>query len=321
MPLTSSLAQRGLPDYDFSRWTGNHSGADFDFRALANALDCTRDFNQAGIIYADGSNRFLVRPSRRHANNQQSIVTHVVITKVPLINQYTSEKSLTYAISSPSLGTELTSTAFSCGAIIVNVLLAISGGLATPLTGGTSGLITAIGTMGAIATTTQCITGGLRIIAISQGYQSDIAWLDSHEWYNATMSALDVISLAGAGAGLKTTVETYRVMKSVSSRKAIEWLKSLNRAERRRITETIIRAENPGISGVGIKAAFRAGKYPKRFPTESIQRELYKELARAINNTSAFVGSALTGSISNPGSLLKSGRYVIGTIQSLPLAR
>ncbi|WP_246494702.1 hypothetical protein [Brenneria izadpanahii] len=59
MPLISSLAEGGLPDYDLSRWTGNLSGADFDFRALANALDCTRDFNQAGIIYADGHQRYL----------------------------------------------------------------------------------------------------------------------------------------------------------------------------------------------------------------------------------------------------------------------
>jgi uncharacterized membrane protein YecN with MAPEG domain len=45
------------------------------------AMDCTRDFAQAGIIYADGPQRYLVRPSKRHPNGQSGIVTHIVVTE------------------------------------------------------------------------------------------------------------------------------------------------------------------------------------------------------------------------------------------------
>ena len=40
-----SNSENKLLNYDFSRWMGNTSGSDFDFRALGSALDCTRDFN------------------------------------------------------------------------------------------------------------------------------------------------------------------------------------------------------------------------------------------------------------------------------------
>ncbi|MCU5771443.1 hypothetical protein N5923_11895 [Erwiniaceae bacterium BAC15a-03b] len=117
-------------------------------------------------------------------------------------------------------------------------------------------------------------------------------------------------------AGLKSTLETYKIMKAVSAKNVTEWFKGLTRAERKRLTEEIIRAQNPGISNAGIKAAMIAGRYPKRFPSESILRQLQKELLIAMNNTVTFAGSAATGTIRNPQNLNKTGRYIISTIQS-----
>jgi hypothetical protein len=105
-------------------------------------------------------------------------------------------------------------------------------------------------------------------------------------------------------------------MKAASSSKVITWFQSLSRAERKRITEEIIKAQNPGISSSGVKAAIRAGVYPKRFPSESLQKSLQRELVNAVTNASAFVGSSLTGTIRNPQNTVKSGRYVVGLLQS-----
>lgn len=58
------------------------------------------------------------------------------------------------------------------------------------------------------------------------------------------------------------------------------------------------------------------GAYPKRFPTEALQKSLQKELANAMINTSAFAGSALTGTIRNPQTVSQSGKYIIGLLQS-----
>lgn len=84
MSLSGQSPGKGMLSYDFGRRTGQAAGGqDIDFGLLANNLDCRRDFYQVGIIYDDGSKCWLVRPSRRIANPNQSLVSHVIITKVP----------------------------------------------------------------------------------------------------------------------------------------------------------------------------------------------------------------------------------------------
>ncbi|MGR4048257.1 hypothetical protein [Kosakonia cowanii] len=60
----------------------------------------------------------------------------------------------------------------------------------------------------------------------------------------------------------------------------------------------------------------KAGIYPKRYPSEALQILLQRELMNAITNSSAFFGSALSGTIKNPQNVIQSGKYVIGLIQS-----
>jgi hypothetical protein len=52
MTLPGLNPEANMPGYDFARFSGK-GATDFNFDALA-AMDCTRDFAQAGIIYADG---------------------------------------------------------------------------------------------------------------------------------------------------------------------------------------------------------------------------------------------------------------------------
>lgn len=94
------------------------------------------------------------------------------------------------------------------------------------------------------------------------------------DWYVATTTVLDVISLTAAGTALRGTLETYKLMKAASSGKVTARFQSMSRAERKRITEEIIKAQNPCISSAGVKAAIRAGVYPKRFPSESLQKSI-----------------------------------------------
>ena len=87
-----------LPGYDLSRSLGNQTGADIDFKKLAEQLDCMRNFYNVGIIFDDGRQRWLVRPSRRIADANQSTVSHVVISKVPDIKQHSAEKAVVAAL-------------------------------------------------------------------------------------------------------------------------------------------------------------------------------------------------------------------------------
>lgn len=197
-----------LPGYDLSRSLGNQTGADIDFKKLAEQLDCMRNFYNVGIIFDDGRQRWLVRPSRRIADANQSTVSHVVISKVPEIKQHSAEKAVVAALTAPSLATEITSTGFACGAMIVTLVMAFGAGAAVPMTAGGSGVIAAISLSGALATGAQCMIGAGRLLAINNDHGSDVAWLDSQDWYIATSTVLDVISLAAAGTALKGTLET-----------------------------------------------------------------------------------------------------------------
>lgn len=315
--LFSDQDPNRLPDFGFSRRMGLIHGCDFDFVALANQLDCLRDFDRAGIVYSDVVNEWLVRPSRRIANPNQSTVTHVIVIKVPAATPHIATKEMVKTLQRPVMANEITSTLISCGAAVATVILSAGTGATAPLTAGTTGVVAAVIAAGSLATAGQCLNGGWRLYAISTGDEDYVAWLDTDEWYIATITALDVISLAGAGVGLKSTVDTYKLMKKASSTGPITWLKSLTRPERRRITEEIIRVRNPGISNGGIKAAMKAGVYPKRYPSEAIQRSLQRELITAMVNGSAFVGSALSGTIRHPQNIAQSGKYVIGVIQSI----
>lgn len=141
--------------------------------------------------------------------------------------------------------------------------------------------------------------GRLSLIAMNHNDYVAVSW-DSQEWYTATNTALDAISLAGAAAGLKSAVLTYRLLNRSTSESLLSLLQKMSRADRTRLTEEIIRIRNPGISNSGVKAQMKAGVYPKRYPSEALQLLLQRELLNAISNSSAFVGSAVSGTIRNP---------------------
>ncbi len=306
---------KNLPDYSFARSLGLASGGDIDFTALANQLDCSRNFSQVGIIYSDGARQWLVRPSRRIATPNESSVSHVVVTKVNASSN-NPVQATTNTIQSPSLATEIGSTAISCGAAILTVVLVAGAGMAIPFSGGTSTAVAAVITAGGVATGIQCANGLGRLSLIAMNHDNYVAWLDSQEWYTATNTALDMISLAGAAAGLKSAALTYRLLNRSTTESLLSLLQKMGRADRARLTEEIIRIRNPGISNSGIKAAMKAGVYPKRYPTEALQLLLQRELMNAVANSSAFVGSAISGTIRNPQNIAQSGKYIFGLIQS-----
>ncbi|WP_217478630.1 hypothetical protein [Enterobacter chuandaensis] len=317
MVLPGMNPETNLPGYDYACMAG-FGATDFDFKALGSAMDCNREFAQAGIIYADGAQRYLVRSGQRHPNGQSGIVTHVIVTKTKSQPSTSSVgTSLTDAVASTSMGTELASTVLSCGAMIITGGVMLAGTAATPLTAGGSGVLVAIGYAGTLATGLQCVNGLYRIYDLVENGGENVAWLDSQEWYVATSTSLDVISLASAGGALKEALSTWRAMKSVSSLKATEWLKNYPRQDRARLTELIIRAQNPGISNKEIKALIRAGLYPKRFPTGPVQVELTRQLGQVVTSAAALAGSAVSGVVASPGNIPRTGKYIIGTIQSL----
>ncbi|WP_411750604.1 hypothetical protein [Serratia marcescens] len=303
-----------LTNAEFARLLGNAGVQEFyrdiNLQALQDSLDCSLAFHGVGIIFSDGQNSFLVRPTQH---------THVVISKtVAHTSRVAATNTLSEALSKPSVSKELASAALSCGTLLVSVFLLASGSVAVPFTGGTSSAVAYLGYAGMAASALQCGNGLYRVNKLYDGKGDELAQLDSEQWYIATSTVLDVISLASAGAALKEATMTYRAMRRISARKATEWLKSMPRSERKRLTENIIRAENPGISNNVLKEMVKNGLYPKRYPTEAIQNGLRQQLHSALNNSLTFVGSGISGTLSAPVNVKTTGQYFVGIMQKLP---
>ncbi|MFS2060856.1 hypothetical protein ACEN9I_22455 [Kosakonia cowanii] len=60
-----------------------------------------------------------------------------------------------------------------------------------------------------------------------------------------------------------------------------------------------------------------SGLYPNRFPVEPVQVELSRQLGQVVTSAAALVGSGVSGVIAAPGMVPRTGRYIVGTIQSL----
>ncbi|HEX4504035.1 MAG TPA: hypothetical protein VH187_23190 [Scandinavium sp.] len=315
MNFTPFSDKNNLPDYEWSRVFGK-TNAEIDFQKLADALDCQRGFYGVGIIYDDGIQSYLVRPANYSAFSRFSQVTHITVTKVPVITRENISDRVTKTITSPSLAVEIGSTLLSCGACALTAAVGIFITGTVPFTAGMSAPLAILAGAGSVATLMQCVNGLWRLYDIEANDARNVNWIDSQDWYLATSTALDLISLASIAGPLKEAVMTYRVMKSVSSMKVTDWLKKYSRMERARLTEGIIKHLNPGISNKVMKTMIRAGKYPTRFPTDSLRGELAKQLVNAITSTMALSGSAISGVARNPRNINKSGEYVVGLLQS-----
>ena len=192
---------------------------------------------------------------------------------------------------------ELSGAALSCGAAVIGWFVVLFSGASIPLTGGTSSAVTYLSTTAALASSAQCGIGLYRSYneAFDNGKRNDE--LDSKEWFQTVINALDIVSLAGAGASAAITVKAVKVMK-VNTRKSYgQILKGLSRHERKRITEELIRLNQPGISRRMLKQYVRSGKYPKRYSASSLQKAYANQLTEAVGASLSFSGSALSGVI------------------------
>ena len=196
--------------------------------------------------------------------------------------------------------TEHTSTFLSCGAAILSWLVVAGSGVASVPTLGASTPLTVLSYAAGVATGFQCINGLGRSGLLVFDREDWLAWFDSQEWYQQTSTALDLVSLAGVGASSMISVKTYKALKASGNQSLVKALREMPRAERKRLTEEIIRASHPGISNAAVKAYMRAGVYPKRYGQAEISRFLRTQLLEAVAATMSFSGSALSGVIRNP---------------------
>lgn len=190
---------------------------------------------------------------------------------------------------------EIVGATIACGAAVLSWIVIFGSTAAIPLSGGASTAITYLGYAAATASTTQCINGAARI-GLEAFSPETKDWLDSEDWYNNASMALDVISVAGAGASSLAALKSYKLAKAASSRSTVEILKGMSRSERKRLTQAIIKLNHPGVSSKVMKALIGAGKYPKRYTQGQISEALALQVKDALGASLSFLGSATSGS-------------------------
>lgn len=280
-------------------------------KKLLRKIDGIKDYKGVRVVFYDGQDLHELRPhpplcshSKRTViirpllKNEKQSVSHGVLNKQD-DNRFYSE---------------LLSTGLSCGAAVLSWVVVGGSSVAIPVSGGASTAITILAYGAATASSLQCANSSYRLVnETDYGDNSMNAWLDSHEWYVHTTTALDVISVLGgvsaAGATLKTVINLRKAGTPVK-----EALKGLSRQERKRLTEEIIRASNPGISNKILKSLVAAGKYPRRYSKLQISSSVSLQLKDAIASTMSFTGSATSGIIRNP-ELIKN--FVVGVYNEI----
>ena len=309
-------------DYKFAQIFGQVGTPDFDFQKLFYSLDCHRDFYGVGVVYNDGSHSFLVRAPLSTTRLAGNKVTHVIVTKISNFSHDIAKKNLKNAVISTSK--EITSTILSCGACIIFAAGTILSDGATILSIGATTPLAIISTMGTVATAAQCANGVLRLIDIYGNEGKRVRRFDSQDWYIATLTALDFISLAGASRDLYIAVKAYRAIKSASafaSVSMLKWLRGFAVTEKERISLSrgIIRHFNPSASEKQISIWLTSNKYPRMIDSERVIAELNNQLNNAVMASMAYAGSAIGGTIRNPGSIRQTSAYALGILRTVEI--
>ena len=92
-------------------------------------------------------------------------------------------------------------------------------------------------------------------------------------------------------------MRTVLALRRATGRELGSILRQLSRAERKRLTQEIIRMQLPDISNSAMKDLIRAGKFPARFTASQISDALFAQLRDAISATMAFGSSAVSGDV------------------------
>ncbi len=292
----------------------NNSVTPFDSpesrRILLDRIDRMPGLRNVRVLYFDGAEITELRP---HPPACMEKYKTVIIRQVRDTREATKiQHPQTSKQDDNRFFSELSSVGLSCGAAVLSWVVIIGSSAAIPVSGGASTAITVLAYGAATASSLQCGNSVVRLVNETDVGNPELnRWLDSQEWYTHTLTALDAISVAGgivsAGAMLKSVLRLKGVGTGFK-----EALKGLSRQERKRLTEEIIRANNPGISNRMLKSLVAAGKYPKRFKNIEISNTLRLQLKDAIGAALSFSGSATAGIIRDPRRI---PNFVVGIVE------
>ena len=280
-----------------------------DKRTLFSRIDKIPKLQSSRIVFFDGNQFIELRP---HPPMCMANKLTVVIKPKEKQEKIVGQNLEVNRQDDSNFYSELASTGLSCGAAILSWIAVGGSSAAIPVSGGTSTAITILAWGAATASSAQCANSAYRLYnETDYGNNEMNAWLDSQAWYNSTTTVLDIVSVAGGVAAAGATIKMAINLSKTTGKSLNEVLKQLSRQERKRLTEELIRAQNPGISNKMLKMFVNAGKYPKRYSNLQISSSVKLQLKDAMGAAFSFAGSASGGIIRSPSRIPEMGIAII----------
>ena len=262
---------------------------------LFAAIDADPGIVGAGVVYIDGD--FNVITLREFRPICSRAVKRVILREA--VRHTTPDQFITRIHNDrreSRVLKEAANVALSCTGAYLSWVVILSGTIAVPFTAGASSIITAIGYSAAVASTAQCAASiGRTAAEFVQPQYND--WLDSQDWYQSVSMVLDGLSLAGAGASALTTVKLLSLTKATTGKGTRAVLEGLSRQERRRLTEELLRLQDPRLSSKLLKLRQVSGALPKRFTPTQFRHATITQIRDALSASFGLAGSGYSGNI------------------------
>jgi hypothetical protein len=266
-----------------------------DLNKLFRVIDADPAIVGAGVVFIDSD--FNVVTLREFQPICSVAVKRVVLREAP---RYMGAQEFVRALESSSRESEMVKesivTGVACAGAVLSWIVVISGSALVPFSMGSSGVLTALGWSAAIAGSGQCMVGVTRVMFESTTpLTNDV--LDSSEWYQAVMSILDAISVAGGSVSIIGTQVLKKALLKTTDKSIRQALSGLSRQERYQLTSELLSLKYPSLSAKMIQLQRVSKKLPKRFTPAEVSNGLRTQIKDLIAGRLAIGGSALSGNI------------------------
>lgn len=162
---------------------------------------------------------------------------------------------------------------------------------------GASTVVAYIGYAAAGATAAQCYVAIHRtIFELGKPEWNDA--LDSNEWYQNASMVLDTVSLIGAATTATTTIRSVSAIKAATGKGVRDVLKGLTRQDRVKLTNELLRLQDPRLSPQLLRLKKVSGELPKRFTPAQFRHGTLLQIKDSFGAGLAVVGSGVSGSLS-----------------------
>lgn len=270
-----------------------------DLNKLFRVIDADPAIVGAGVVFIDSD--FNVVTLREFQPICSVAVKRVILREAP---RYMGAQEFVRTLESNSRESEMVKesivTGVACVGAVLSWIVVISGSALVPFSMGSSGVLTVLGWSTAIAGSAQCMVGVTRVIFESTTPSANDA-LDSSEWYQAVMSMLDAISLAGGSVSIVGTQILKKALLKTTGKSMRQALNGLSRQERYQLTTELLNLKHPSLSAKMIQLQRVSKRLPKRYTPSQVGDGLRTQIKDLVAGRLAIGGSVLSGNIRTIG--------------------